>query len=76
VRQAMLSEDQASMDRADIIARVFHLKKKQLMREIFNDGIFGKCLARVWTIEYQKRGLPHLHLLIFFDILGGLRPLS
>jgi helitron helicase-like protein len=43
---------------------VFHLKKKQLMRE---NGIFGKCPARVWTIEYQKRGLPHLHLLIFLE---------
>ena len=64
----MLSEDQVSMDRADIIARVFHLKKEQLMHEIFNDGIFGKCPARVWTIEYQKRGLA--------DLPGGLRPLS
>ena len=23
--------------------------------------------ARVWTIEYQKRGLPHLHLLVFLE---------
>jgi hypothetical protein len=48
VWQAMLSEDQASMYRADIMA-------------IFNDGIFGKCPARVW---YQKRGL---HWLVFLE---------
>ena len=23
--------------------------------------------ARVWTIEYQKQGLPHLHLLVFLE---------
>ena len=42
----MLLEDQASMDRADIIARVFHLNKKQLMREIFNDVIESLGSAR------------------------------
>jgi hypothetical protein len=50
----MLSEDQASMDRADITARVFHLKERPPMREIFNDGIFGKCPARIATIEYDQ----------------------
>ena len=28
-------------------------------------GIFGRALARIYTIEFQKRGLPHMHLLIF-----------
>ena len=46
-------------------ARVFKLKKQQMLDEICKDGIFGECPARVWTIEYQKRGLPHLHLLVF-----------
>ena len=46
-------------------ARVFKFKKQQMLDELFKDGIFGECPARVWTIEYQKRGLPHLHLLVF-----------
>ena len=29
------------------------------------DGIFGRAIAHVYTIEFQKRGLPHMHFLIF-----------
>lgn len=36
-----------------------------LFKEIKQDQIFGRFKAWVWTIEYQKRGLPHLHLLLF-----------
>ena len=49
----------------DIIVRVFYLKVKSLLHEIKKNNIFGKYEGCVWTIEYQKRGLPHLHLLLF-----------
>jgi hypothetical protein len=62
-----LDPGQEAIDRPDLVARVFKLKKEQLTDEIFGDGIFGKCPARVWTIEYQKRGLPHLHMLLFLQ---------
>jgi helitron helicase-like protein len=58
---------QVSMNHGDLVTRVFKLKKQQMLDEIFKDHIFGKCPARVWTIEYQKRGLPHLHLLVFLE---------
>ena len=48
------------------MARVFELKKNELLKEIKN-GLFGKVSAMVHTIEFQKRGLPHMHLLIFLD---------
>jgi hypothetical protein len=69
VVQAMrgMSASQKAMNRPDLVTRVFDMKKKQLMREIFYDNVFGKSPARVWTIEYQKRGLPHLHLLVFLE---------
>ena len=35
------------------------------MKAILKDGIFGTCVAHVYAIEFQKRGLPHMHLLIF-----------
>ena len=57
---------QKASDRPDIVARVFELKQKALKKEIKN-GIFGKVLAMVETVEFQKRGLPHIHLLIFLD---------
>src|SRR5271155_2427156 len=55
---------QTAADRPDIVARVFEEKKKALLKEI-KDGLFGKAVAMVHTIEFQKRGLPHMHLLIF-----------
>jgi hypothetical protein len=72
--QRELLPGQTPMDRPDLIARVFQLKKKAMLDDIFKNGIFGMCVARVWTIEYQKRGLPHLHLLIFLNHSDFLDP--
>ena len=35
------------------------------MDYIYKKGIFGYAVAYVYTIEFQKRGLPHMHCLIF-----------
>ena len=56
---------QSASDRPDLVARVFNLKVRDLLHEIRHKEIFGSWLGWVWTIEYQKRGLPHLHLLVF-----------
>ncbi|KAJ2913452.1 hypothetical protein MD484_g6981, partial [Candolleomyces efflorescens] len=58
---------QTSYDRPDLVARVFQLKKKALLEDIYKHGIFGTAVAYVYTIEFQKRGLPHMHCLIFLD---------
>ncbi|CAN1298314.1 ATP-dependent DNA helicase pif1 [Linum perenne] len=52
-------------NRADIIARVFKLKLNQLLEEITVKKIFGRTIAHVEVVEFQKRGLPHVHMLIF-----------
>ena len=51
-------------DRPDIICRVFSLKLKQIMDDITKGKIFGDVSGFVYTIEFQKRGLPHAHLLL------------
>jgi hypothetical protein len=51
----------------DLVARVFWLKFKSLMRDIIKMKIFGAVRAYVWRIEWQARGLPHVHLLIILD---------
>ena len=56
---------QIHTDRPDLIARVFELKRKYLMKEIGKNIVFGKKVAHVFIIEYQKRGLPHMHALVF-----------
>lgn len=58
------SRKQKPEDRPDIIARVFEEKKKALLKEIQN-GLFGAVIGHVHTIEFQKRGLPHIHILVF-----------
>ena len=59
-----LSQGMSAQDRPDIVVRVFHLKLNQLLRDIRYGEIFGKVLAITHTIEYQKRGLPHAHILV------------
>ncbi|XP_040248153.1 uncharacterized protein [Aegilops tauschii subsp. strangulata] len=66
--QAMLQEvGQTAYERPDIVDRVFHIKLKEFMRDIRERGYFGKTLAIIYTIEFQKRGLPHAHIVIFLD---------
>jgi len=64
IREALLP-DQTSYDRPDLVSRVFHMKVWSIIKEITETGIFGKAVAHVYMIEFQKRGLPHMHLLIF-----------
>jgi hypothetical protein len=51
-------------DHPDIVARVFWLKFKSMMKDIVELQIFGPVQAYVWRIEWQARGLPHVHLLV------------
>ena len=57
---------QSTVDRPDLVARVFHAKQQALLRKI-RDGYYGLVAGFVYTIEYQKRGLPHMHLLVFLE---------
>ena len=56
---------QEPTDRPDLITRVFNLKLKALLNDILINGIFGKVDAHIYVIEWQKRGLPHAHILIY-----------
>lgn len=59
-----LSGQERSEYRPDIVARVFKLKLKHLLRDITVHHILGAVVAHVHVVEFQKRGLPHAHLLI------------
>jgi hypothetical protein len=62
-----LKDGERAEDRPDITTRVFQLKKKAILDDILKNGVFGRTVAHVYTIEFQKRGLPHMHLLVFLD---------
>jgi hypothetical protein len=51
-------------DRPDLVVRVFNLFKDVLLDDIAKKNVFGGVLSRVHSIEFQKQGLPHTHLLL------------
>ena len=51
-------------DIPNIVVRLFHTKFHELLDDIVKKELFGKMLAYVYTIEFQKRGLPHAHLVV------------
>ncbi|UYV73325.1 hypothetical protein LAZ67_10002729 [Cordylochernes scorpioides] len=72
IRELMLP-GQSPSDRPDIIARVFNQKLRALMHFIVKYRVFGGSVlaaglsSQCWMyyIEWQKRGLPHAHILIW-----------
>ncbi|XP_071717971.1 uncharacterized protein [Rutidosis leptorrhynchoides] len=58
-------EGQKAPDRPEIIARLFKQKLDHLMADIMKHNIFGICRAAIYIIEFQKHGLPHVHMLIW-----------
>ena len=62
-----LRKGETSQDRPDLVARVFKQKKDQLIKDIVAEKVFGKVPAYLWVIEFQKRGLPHTHILVILS---------
>lgn len=63
----LLIPGQSPSDRHDIIARVFKQKLMILMKLITKHQIYGNVRCWMYTIEWQKRGLPHAHILIWLE---------
>ncbi|KAL5130954.1 hypothetical protein HKD37_12G033934 [Glycine soja] len=54
-------------DRPDIVAHIFRMKLKQLMKDLKYGQIYGCAKAVVYRIEFQKKGLPHYPILLFLN---------
>src|SRR3989337_514772 len=63
ITNELLSNQQAS-DRPDLVVRVFKLKLEAITHDLFEKGVLGRVLANIHVIEFQKRGLPHAHILM------------
>ncbi|XP_056859714.1 uncharacterized protein LOC130508302 [Raphanus sativus] len=61
VKERNLSAD----DRPDILSRIFKMKLESLMDDLTKKNLLGKTVSSMYTIEFQKRGLPHSHILLF-----------
>lgn len=54
-------------DAPHIVSRVFHLKLHSLLNILTTKDVLGKLKAFVYVIEFQKRGLPHAHILLILE---------
>src|SRR5437773_8514719 len=57
----------SSSVRPNNFARVFNLKLKALLDDLLNKHVLETPVANVYTIEFQKRGLPHAHILLILN---------
>lgn len=71
-----LIEGQLPQNRPDLVTRVFRAKLHDLKDQIFNKKIFGSVAAHVFVVEFQKRGLPHIYLLLILEQGYKITPLD
>ncbi|XP_076892900.1 uncharacterized protein LOC143544767 [Bidens hawaiensis] len=57
-----------SKDRPDILCRLFKIKLDALLKDLKDKAVLSKVQAIVYTIEFQKRGLPHAHMCLFMHV--------
>lgn len=62
--QNSLLDGESAPDRPDLCVRAFELYLQELMDDLLKKHILGKVVAHCITIEFQKRGLPHAHILL------------
>ncbi|KAM3203545.1 hypothetical protein P3L10_031171 [Capsicum annuum] len=63
IKEHLLPTDEAQ-NRPDLISRVFRAKVEEIKTDILKRNVFGKVVAFIYSIEFQKYGLPHAHFLI------------
>lgn len=63
----LLMPNQSVIDRHDLTARVFRQKLLRMMDSITKHKLFGGTRCYMYSIEWQKRGLPHAHILIWLE---------
>ncbi|KAI9113901.1 hypothetical protein K1719_015152 [Acacia pycnantha] len=54
-------------DKPEVLSRIFNVRLNKLMRILKDEKIFGTVKAEVYTIEFQKRGLPHAHIILWLN---------
>lgn len=64
---ACLVYGQTASDRPDIVSRVFKMKLDKMMKDLIDRGRLGKVVSYLVVDEFQKRGLPHVHILLIVD---------
>jgi hypothetical protein len=64
--KGVLLLEQQPQDQPDLVTRVFKIKLKELINDIHKKHILERTIAGIYVIEFQKHGLLHAHIFIFF----------
>jgi hypothetical protein len=62
-----LAPGQTPSDRPNIGVRMFKLVLDQFGEDVIVKGRLGKVAAYVHTIKFQKKGLPHCHMMLMME---------
>lgn len=60
-----LEHGQKAVDGADITIQIHQMKLLDYLHTIRTGQVFGTVLAVVHTVEFQKTGVPHAHILVW-----------
>nr|XP_042913037.1 uncharacterized protein LOC122273048 [Parasteatoda tepidariorum] len=50
-----------------VVVRAFYCRFEEFVKEIAAGKVFGKVMGYTFSIEFQKRGLPHAHCLFILN---------
>ncbi|XP_019447295.1 PREDICTED: uncharacterized protein LOC109350519 [Lupinus angustifolius] len=62
-----LQHFQTTQDRPDLTTRIFRAKFEQLRTDVIDKGVLGNVKSYMYVTEFQKRGLPHVHMLLILE---------
>ncbi|XP_022030874.1 uncharacterized protein LOC110931806 [Helianthus annuus] len=60
-------------DRPDILCRIFKIKLDSITKDLNEGKLLGRVNSVVYTVEFQKRGLPHAHICVFMHADSKIR---
>ncbi|KAK0422281.1 hypothetical protein QR680_007483 [Steinernema hermaphroditum] len=55
---------QKPQHRPDVVCRQFYSFVEELLKDISQRHVLGKTKAYFFSVEHQKRGMPHIHMVI------------
>jgi len=59
-----LKPGEEASGRPDLTSKVFNMKLNAFLQDLLQNGVLGTAVADIHVVEWQKRGLPHGHILI------------
>jgi len=68
-----LKNFQTPQDCPDLLTRIFRAKFEQLKEDVIDKGVLGKVKSYMYVTEFQKCGLPHVHMLLILQDNDELR---